>query len=121
MILRRFLFIYGSVFCLRSFSIVLTVLPNPLEQCQTVLHPNPFVAAWLLILHINHTCSDVFFSGHAVGMTLFTLFWQKYTKHLFFKVIMWIVWVVGCFLIIATHYHYTIDVIFGVGKFFFGY
>lgn len=118
MIFRRFMFIYGTVWLLRAFSIVLTVLPNPLEQCKAILHPNPFVAAWLLVFDINHTCADVFFSGHAVGITLFVLFWQRYTKHWFFKIIMWILWVAGCFLIIATHYHYTIDVIFGVGEIF---
>lgn len=39
---RRFLFVAGTVYLIRAVTVVLTVLPNPLKECESTPHENLF-------------------------------------------------------------------------------
>lgn len=110
-------FFHGLIFLLRSFSIFLTVLPNPFDKCKPNVDSNPFIAALNIMLIKGNTCTDVFFSGHAANSTIWALMWHRYTQYTWIKVGYWILTFINYFLIISTHYHYTIDVVYGIGKF----
>ncbi|KAL0476560.1 Sgms2 [Acrasis kona] len=112
-ILRRILFIHGTCFLLRALSICITILPNPHPHCVPMIHPNIFVAGLMIVFGSNGTCYDVFFSGHAAAMMILSLFWQKYTHDRPLQIVMWIMSSVGWLVLIATRFHYTVDVLYG--------
>lgn len=151
-IVRRWVFLLGSLFVLRGVSIVITMLPNPLKNCRsTALDYHPAVASLMIISGQVVTCGDVLFSGHTVNLTLAALVWQTYSHkagvqlckpnlcptcfdpigaifckdtpvendagHLVrattAKIFIWICAIVGMLTIIATRFHYSIDVFIG--------
>ena len=61
-IFRRWLLCLGTLFGLRGFAIVLTMLPNPLKGCKTeALNYNPFYAGLLILSGQIVTCADVLY------------------------------------------------------------
>jgi len=79
-ILRRWLFILGTLFFLRGIAISVTMLPNPYHECNsTADEARPWLAGLMLILRKQETCADVLYSGHAVNLTLCALVWHYYS------------------------------------------
>eukprot|EP00397_Hematodinium_sp_SG-2012_P026335 GEMP01027584.1.p1 GENE.GEMP01027584.1~~GEMP01027584.1.p1 ORF type:complete len:384 (+),score=36.57 GEMP01027584.1:118-1269(+) len=127
-IMRRTILCLGTLFFLRGFSIICTVLPNPAKYCVSDVpsHKETSVAlqAWYILLGWRVTCADVLYSGHTVNLTLCLLVWWNYS-HLcpirrcsnytfpFGKTFATIWCVLGYMLIIITHFHYTVDVWLG--------
>lgn len=119
-LLKRFCLLQGTLFMLRSITIVVTLLPNPYHSC--VLHPardESFIAEGLKVMGGSRTtCGDVMYSGHSVNMTLMNLFWQEnYPSHwrtaAFVRSFWWLVNIVGLIVCVTTHFHYTVDVLIG--------
>jgi hypothetical protein len=144
--LTRFGLIWGSLWMMRGISIVATVLPNPDHICIPVIdHPhNIWLQAYATLpLHPfvgvsepQVTCEDLLYSGHTVAMTVNMFFLLQYSylspwgrfdivaegPVKWGAGILFCLW--GFWGIIASHFHYTIDVL--VGLFFacaiwFGY
>eukprot|EP00727_Mastigamoeba_balamuthi_P014538 m51a1_g9709 hypothetical protein (370) ;mRNA; r:1400545-1401764 len=163
-LLRRYMTVLGALFLIRSFTIVLTSLPNPQvprcslalcamlraaltrtpvqDTCVPTATGNPLVEGFLILGGVHKTCSDVFFSGHTVNITLAALLWHQYShivplcsfslceaacpgrcpvsRHGFVqrctpaKFLVWCVCAAGIVLIVGTRLHYTIDVVTGV-------
>jgi membrane-associated phospholipid phosphatase len=114
--LKRLALIHGSVFIFRGICIVMTMLPNPSPNCQKrITHENVFVSALLIGMGQNFTCADTFFSGHAVAFTLLALFWNRYLTCTWITIIVvYPMTLIGILSLIATHFHYTSDVFFGI-------
>merc|ERR1712232_240815 len=121
-------------FC-RAFTILVTPLPNPDHTCVPVLHfpDNIWLEGWA-ITPFNPwaqevTCQDVLFSGHTVAITLPMVLYFRNTRYS-----PWFEWqirrdawspviltnmmgcavvLVGYFCIIASYFHYTVDVLVG--------
>jgi hypothetical protein len=112
---RRLLVIHGTAFLLRSLSISITLLPNPWVQCQPMTVDNYFVGAFLVMAGTHRTCSDCFFSGHSVMIALSGLIWFTYTdsKYLLVRLAIIPLALGGGFVLISTHFHYTVDVLYG--------
>jgi len=114
-IYRRLMIILGLCFLLRSISICITLLPNPWVQCKPQITGNYFLGALLIMTGTARTCSDCFFSGHSVMIVLSALIWYTYTdtKFLFLRLLFIPMGTFGALSIIATHFHYSIDVMYG--------
>jgi len=139
-IFRRHIFCLGALFFLRAFSIICTMLPNPLKTCETDVTRSPFIEAFRVLAGRTVTCADVMYSGHTVNITLCALTWHYYS-HLvplfpddprFDPLFSWfgkeynkmgdlermttvklLIWVYACFgyiCIVGSHFHYTLDV-----------
>lgn len=68
-----------------------------------------------------HRCGDCIFSGHAVVLTLFSLyyFWKSDNEDhcMLFRILKrcsWFVSLIGMFLILANRSHYTVDILLAV-------
>jgi len=128
-IATRALVIWGLLFLIRSFVILITPLPNPYHQCvpEVSFPKNIWMEGLAFILPFwgsQLTCQDVLYSGHTVCGTMWTLFCMRYmqkapwfrfgldwscpriTAHVFGW--MWLVW--GWYVIIGSHFHYSVDV-----------
>lgn len=119
-IFKRFCFLQGTMFILRSVTIVVTLLPNPYKMC--VLHPErteSFIAEGLKVMGgSRYTCGDVMYSGHSVNMTIMNLVWQEYypaswRSAALVRSLWWMINIGGLLMCVTTHFHYTVDVIIG--------
>jgi len=80
-IFRRWLFMLGSLFFLRGISIIVTMLPNPLPNCETeAAKYNPFVGGIKILMGEITTCADVLYSGHTVNLSLCALIWNEFSS-----------------------------------------
>lgn len=130
--LSRAFTVWGILFLLRGFVIVITPLPNPYRQCepQTAFPHNVFLQAIAFFVPrwgAQNTCQDVLFSGHTVAGTMWTLFFVKYVqKAPWFQISLeWtlphkvfhglgVLWLIcGWYVIIASQFHYSVDVFIG--------
>jgi len=125
-VVRRLLVIYGSLLLLRSITVISTSLPDPSPQClqlhlkgkynQKDSFQSLFTGLKQTLVPLqSSTCGDLIFSGHTVFMTLCVLIWKKYFEyHPWVWIIVLIVALFGIWSIIATRFHYSIDVILAV-------
>jgi len=135
----RILSVWGVLFLTRAFTITVTPLPNPFQQCEArVTFPKNILLEAFAGLPImtpiffnEVSCQDVMFSGHTACGTLWTLFsWRYLNKAPWFQPTPWSfsAWsctavLVDCFVcswlcfgwyvIAASQFHYTVDVVVG--------
>jgi len=143
-VLKRYCLLLGTVFLFRALTIVSTILPQPQRSCIATANAkeNPFLGGLMIMLTLQKTCTDMFFSGHATNLTFAALLWTNFShiypvipltkldKAVFrglpltdrfgrirrptvTKIIVWLAVIVGFIFISATRLHYMIDVIFG--------
>lgn len=132
--MTRVLLVWGTMFLFRSFTIIATPLPNPYHECvPKITYPdNIWLEAYANLPGVfwddELTCQDVLFSGHTAMGTVFTLFNWRYMKKApwlratvagcsWIRVVVDIVaclWLCfGWYVIAASHFHYTVDVMVG--------
>jgi len=109
---RRFLVIHGVTALFRCVCLAATSYPDPNKLCQSYRSPETAGAFWLetIIHHGFLTCGDLMFSGHTLIYVLCALTWHKWTSFIE-KVVIWILMIGACISLVATHMHYTDDVI----------
>ena len=68
-VFRRWFFVQGIMFGMRSISIYVTSLTVPQPDCVTNITSlaTPAVEAFYVIVGLHATCGDVLFSGHTVA------------------------------------------------------
>eukprot|EP01080_Neovahlkampfia_damariscottae_P005972 gene5972-9971_t len=112
-ILRRIFLIQGTIYIIRAMSISSTILPNPDSECKPQYFNNFFHATFLFFAGQVETCYDCLFSGHTVTIVICALAIFTYTDH---KVLKWLTvppCILSLMIIIATRFHYTVDVFYG--------
>ncbi|KAJ1677239.1 hypothetical protein EV182_006578, partial [Spiromyces aspiralis] len=115
--LRRIAWMVAILYFLRSLTLVVTTLPTPLVECEPTYHrgwAGYLNGAWDQITGRRLTCTDCIFSGHSMTLTLSFLMWLHHARHWLFVAIAFAQTTVGLFLIIASHFHYSIDVLLAV-------
>jgi len=133
--MTRLLLVWGTLFLFRAFTLIATPLPNPYHECvpRITFPDNVWLEAYAnlpgVFWHRELTCQDVLFSGHTAMGTVFTLFNWRYVKRapwlklavrrrfswtrVLFDVgaVLWLCF--GWYVIAASHFHYTVDVMVG--------
>jgi len=79
-VIRRIFFIDAVLFFLRAFTISLTVLTFPPNNCHPTVYKSPWLEGFYVVFGVHKTCSDLLFSGHTCNMTLCALVWQYYSN-----------------------------------------
>lgn len=129
LILRRFLFLFSCLLFLRSFTVIITSLPDASPECAKQFlvngsykdHPEDAVVKsfWRALNMMQRpqdyiTCGDMVFSGHTSFLSLCMLVFNQYCRHFRFSFVFrhTIYVLYGCSLvaIIGTKLHYTLDV-----------
>ncbi|KAL7645677.1 UNVERIFIED_CONTAM: hypothetical protein RMT77_004063 [Armadillidium vulgare] len=123
---RRLCVITGSTYLLRTLTILVTRLPVP--STNIICSQRQFKNCWEIILEAvnlfsrgglqiqgGQTCGDYMFSGHTIVLTICNFFIVEYTKRNWYVLhfVSWILSLLGMFLILAAHAHYSIDIIIG--------
>lgn len=122
-ILRRFFALGGTIFFLRSFTMLVTSLSVPGHhlECKPLQYGSTsgmvfrcleiFLFQGLSIQGVR-SCGDYMFSGHTVVLTLLNHCITEYTTSDFYVIhlLSWFCNIFGMILILAAHEHYSIDV-----------
>lgn len=128
--LCRICFVWGALFLCRAITILVTPLPNPYHECKpaATFPNNVWLEAFANLPGLSWnelTCQDVLFSGHTAMGTTCTVFamrycrkapWSKYVidwqlSDFAIHLAGWLWLCYGWFVISASHFHYTIDVV----------
>ena len=112
-VLRRVLFISAIAYAGRAVSVPMALLPNPDPDCVPQLFDSLTLSVLLVPFGGAITCSDVFYSGHTIPITCAMLVWWDYMRESRLRYLGLAICTISIFGIIATHFHYTIDVFYG--------
>mmetsp|Transcript_8203 Transcript_8203/g.16559 ORF Transcript_8203/g.16559 Transcript_8203/m.16559 type:complete len:489 (+) Transcript_8203:26-1492(+) len=142
LIIRRICIVFGLLNLMRSFTVIVTSLPDASPECAKQFsstsssyknQPLPEAItkslrrAFLLIIdpssHI--TCGDMVFSGHTTFLTLTMMAFVEYCRPLtgersgggiltFIRHLVRLAWAAGLISIVGTKLHYTLDVCLAV-------
>ncbi|KAJ1914312.1 hypothetical protein H4219_004848 [Mycoemilia scoparia] len=116
--LRRLGWLVTIMYVLRSFTFLITTLPSPARNCPLVVVEDSFkgyaYGYFLILTGKRVTCSDCIFSGHSMVLVFSFLMWFHHARHWAFVAWAFVQMCVGLFLIVASHFHYTIDVILAI-------
>uniref|UniRef100_A0A5K3FSR2 SAM domain-containing protein n=1 Tax=Mesocestoides corti TaxID=53468 RepID=A0A5K3FSR2_MESCO len=128
-LLRRYCSLLGTIFLLRSVTMIITSLSVPGKHLLTECRPFVFnsyrdrfaraAEIWFgmgMTLRGVRTCGDYMFSGHTTVITMLNFFITEYTPSSFYRLhnFTWVLNVFGAFFILAAHEHYSIDVFVAV-------
>ncbi|VDL59181.1 unnamed protein product [Hymenolepis diminuta] len=126
---RRYCSLMGTVFLLRSITMIITSLSVPGQHLLTECKPFVFhsfkerleraAAIWFgmgMTLQGVRTCGDYMFSGHTTVITLLNFFITEYTPQRLSRLhnLTWMLNGFGVFFILAAHEHYSIDVFIAI-------
>ena len=112
---KRFMMIYTIVLTMRDISMSVTSFPDPSERCA---HPKPtsFVVnpkTIFVAITGGLTCGDMIFSGHLIAFlvpcVIHTHFYANWVS-----LGLWANTFLGAFLIISSHFHYTVDCVLAI-------
>ncbi|KNE61799.1 hypothetical protein AMAG_07081 [Allomyces macrogynus ATCC 38327] len=109
-VFRRALYIAGAAYLLRAPTVLMTVLPNPLLECESRPHPNLVLDALMLFTQSRSSCGDVFFSGHSIFFLLQARLWLQYSRNPVLRMLAVAVAIFSLASLIFSGYHYSIDV-----------
>ncbi|CAH8458763.1 unnamed protein product [Heterobilharzia americana] len=128
-LVRRFFVLMGTVFLLRSITMIITSLSVPgrhlAEHCSPYMVKNQnerlkrVLDIWLgmgMSISGIQTCGDYMFSGHTTCLTLLNFFITEYSPRNFqlLHTFSWVLNLFGVFFILACHEHYSIDVFIAI-------
>lgn len=113
--ISKFISVLATLYLIRCFTIIATVMPNPDKNCvmDERLFPNWFYGAFLIVTGQSKTCSDEIFSGHTVNLLTCVGVWIIYHRSALVYIVASIYTTLTLWMIAATRYHYTIDVVVG--------
>ncbi|KAF9899992.1 hypothetical protein EC991_008048 [Linnemannia zychae] len=116
-VLRRCLWVIGSLSVYRALTISVTTLPSPKEECR----PSLKYGFWdMLIIAIQmipgtvEACTDDIFSGHTVFMVSCAIQWRLYCKNKWVTYFSYLYISIGLYFVVATRLHYTVDVVLAI-------
>jgi len=105
-ITKRTFFIWALCLYLRCICVPLTNLPDASQRCETLQQKSMKL--------LRGSCGDLIFSGHTVAFILMALTMTQYARSVALKILVWLVVAFGIASIIATHRHYSVDVVLAV-------
>lgn len=115
-ILRRILVINAILYIGRAFCVIFTLLPSPYTGYENRpkhywFQQNIFYQSIFVLLRIEVTSTDLFYSGHTVSMTLIFLAIKTYSHCSWLKKSIALLILFALISIIGVKFHYTIDVV----------
>ncbi|PSS32652.1 Phosphatidylinositol:ceramide inositolphosphotransferase [Actinidia chinensis var. chinensis] len=104
---------------LRIITFYSTQLPGPNYHCRegsnlaTLPHPESVLEVLLINFPrgVLYGCGDLIFSSHMIFSLVFVRTYQKYGTWRFIRQCAWFIVVIQSLLIVASHKHYTVDVV----------
>jgi len=108
---RRLLIMWAIIYLMRATTIVVTSLPDPNDMCRNGEIPNTVETFFSGL-----SCGDMIFSGHTVALILGPLMMHQAFPRMpqWVAIGMWFYACTGMFALLATHMHYTVDILVAV-------
>jgi hypothetical protein len=106
-IFMRIFLIMGAELIVRAVVVNSTLLPDPYPPC---VNYKPHITSYA---PFELQCGDVLFSGHTAAWSIISFMWVMHSERTVDKVLGVMATVCGGLVLIATRYHYTVDVLIG--------
>ncbi|KAG0211110.1 sphingomyelin synthase [Mortierella sp. GBA30] len=116
-VLRRVLWVVGTLSVYRALTLSVTTMPTPKENCSPAIEKGfgpMFLIALQMIPGTRQACTDDIFSGHTVFMVTSAIQWRLYCRNKWVTYFSYIYITVGLFFVVATRLHYTVDVVLAI-------
>ncbi|KAF9914945.1 hypothetical protein BX616_007249 [Lobosporangium transversale] len=116
-VLRRILWVIGTLSAFRALTLSVTTLPTPKEECRPSLKTgfwDMFIVALQMIPGTVEACTDDIFSGHTVFMVSCAIQWRLYCRNKWVTYFSYLYISIGLYYVIATRLHYTVDVVLAI-------
>jgi hypothetical protein len=140
-ITKRFMIVYATLEVMRSFTLLLTSLPDASAECRELTPIGDLPSggsswssianndAWLLEIIVHAlkilipvhpvTCGDMVFSGHSNTACCLAHVWHTYYKWVpqqinWVKTTVWLIALGAIVGLLLTHVHYTLDVVLSI-------
>ncbi|KAF9948888.1 hypothetical protein BGZ72_009233 [Mortierella alpina] len=116
-VLRRILWVIGTLSVFRALTLSVTTLPTPKEECRPSLKTgfwDMFIVALQMIPGTVEACTDDIFSGHTVFMVSCAIQWRLYCKNKWITYLSYLYISIGLYFVVATRLHYTVDVVLAI-------
>ncbi|KAG0050196.1 sphingomyelin synthase [Gryganskiella cystojenkinii] len=116
-VLRRVLWVVGTLSIYRALTLSVTTLPTPKVGCHPSDDRTFWGMLWIAIQMIPGTveaCTDDIFSGHTVFMVTCAIQWRLYCKNKWVTYFSYIYITIGLYFVVATRLHYTVDVVLAI-------
>ncbi|KND04722.1 uncharacterized protein SPPG_00429 [Spizellomyces punctatus DAOM BR117] len=110
-LIRRALFIVGSLYLGRVPYMMLTNLPAPYIYCFTPVDSNFGKDTWLLFSGRRVDCGDTFYSGHTIVFGSCLMMYWYHCRHYWITIPVVLFCIFGMLTLVMSSYHYTIDVL----------
>ncbi|KAJ1659559.1 hypothetical protein IWQ61_001380 [Dispira simplex] len=113
---RRCLWLIGTLYFFRSFTLIVTTLPSP-RNCvppvgETVA--DMFLIGLKMIISETKACTDNIYSGHTVILVSSFLLWRIHTRHSLIIIYTLLHTIAGVILVLFTHLHYFVDILVAI-------
>ena len=111
-IIKRFMILYAILLTMRDISMTVTSLPDPSFLCPSEKPKELVVTPYSIFKALTGglTCGDMIFSGHLLAYLLPTCLHTHFFGN-WISIIMWLCSLFAAYLIIASHFHYSVDTI----------
>ncbi|KAF9185921.1 hypothetical protein BGZ51_002328 [Haplosporangium sp. Z 767] len=116
-VLRRVLWVVGTLSVYRALTLSVTTLPTPKEGCKPATETSFGAMFWVALQMIPGTvqaCTDDIFSGHTMFMVTCAIQWRLYCRNKWVTYFTYIYITVGLYFVVATRLHYTVDVVLAI-------
>jgi len=114
LVLRRWMFLLGSLYLLRGLTIIDTRYPRLPFKGDKYQPNNPLEGAFMIMVGAKSSATDMMFSGHTINFILVASFVSRYTMYGMFSYFIWIANTLGILSLIAVREHYTSDVVMAI-------
>ncbi|KAF8966852.1 60S acidic ribosomal protein P2 [Entomortierella lignicola] len=117
MVVRRIMWIIGTLSAYRALTLSVTTLPTPKAECNPTLKTgfwDMFMVSLQMIPGTVEACTDDIFSGHTVFMVTCAIQWRLYCKNKWITYFAYLYISIGLYFVVATRLHYTVDVVLAV-------
>lgn len=110
----RLLFVWGTLYFLRGFTVGITRFPRLTPGGPLPTADGLFAGLWRILTGGAGSESDFMFSGHTAAMTIFGLFMSYYTYHHLFSKLYWVFIACGYWSVLAARIHYSADMVVAI-------
>ncbi|KAJ1923718.1 hypothetical protein IWQ60_005694 [Tieghemiomyces parasiticus] len=114
---RRCLWLIGTLYFFRGFTLVVTTVPSPRLDCvPTETHgaADMFRVGWDMITTKTKACTDNIYSGHTVILCASFFLWRVHSRYAVIIIYSALHSIAGMIMVLYTHLHYFVDILIAV-------
>ncbi|KAJ1979958.1 hypothetical protein H4R33_005592 [Dimargaris cristalligena] len=113
---RRCLWLIGTLYFFRAFTLIVTTLPSPRDCVPPISYDTAemFRIGLEMIISKTKACTDNIYSGHTVILVSSFMLWRIHCKYAIIIGYVFCHTVAGVIMVLFTHLHYFVDILLAI-------